>query len=364
MLYGGASVLIAAFSFAIWFATTQPPADSGPATTTDSTALQGIHANFRNDWREAYDTANVSKALGYWVGQQTTLDRIAKEFPSLSRRATSQSLDAEGRFGEGIAAIDKYYGERDAEWGRFRESIPEHLAPLLSAPMSEVEASAFLDEMDQRLKGAMPSPIRETILSFQSRFNARPDQEFVEGFRQELLTEGNPRAKGVQLMMQYPMSWVTKEPRRPNVAASLRSHGGHGEVTVLVLVLDMTADEIDEIKRLGMAGFVDSTDIEAAGGTFAGSGEMKVAGRAVPWAKYFKKEEVVDVHVKLVTWAFHLVQDDKYVTVQFVVGQGDMEPARLPSDVELLSRLSRYEPLFKHMLASLDFKDRYRRAPQ
>lgn len=341
---------------AIWISVAQPPPSSTLGIADDTAPPLAGNSNAHRDWRNAYSAANVVKTIGYWVGQQATLDRVAKEFPLLARRAIAQRFDMEAKYGEGIAAIDEFYGSRDAEWTRFREGIPNQLAPLLSAPMTEVEAAAFLDEVDQRLKGIIPSPIRETILSFQSRFNAYPDQEFVEGYRQELLTEGNPRAKGVQLMMQYPMSWVQTEPRRPNVAASLRSHGGHGEVTVLVLALDMTADEIDEIKRLGVAGLVDPTDIEASGGTFVGSGEMKVAGRAFPWVKYFKKEEAVDVHIKWVTWAFHLVQNDKYVTIQFIVGQGDMEPSRLPSDGELVSRLSRYEPLFKHMLASLDFK--------
>jgi hypothetical protein len=348
-------MLIAGLLVAVMMMSGQPEPPSVPrsATRVDSLSPQ-------SDWRATYSITSVSKTLGFWIGQQSSLDRIATEFPAQARRATVLKLDAESKFGAGIAAINDYYSGRFPEWAQLNDKIKEQLAPMLSAPITEVEATAFLDDVEARLKGTIPAPIIETLLAFQPRFVSRPGEEFTEGFRTELVTTDNPRAKGVQFMMQHPMSWVTKEPRRPNITFLVRSQGGSGEAMAMLLVKDLSAEELAELKDVGAAAFADPAIVQEMGALFVAAGQMKLAGQEVPWTQYVMAQEVADAHVKLFVWSFHFVRGDKYINLQFQVSASASDSALLPADHVLEKRFDTYEPLFRHMLVSVDFQDRYR----
>jgi len=348
-------MLIVGLLMAVMTMSGQPetPSVPRPATKVESPSPQ-------SDWRATYSITSVSKTPGFWIGQQSSLDRIATEFPAQARRATVLRLDAESKFGAGIAAINDYYSGRFPEWAQLNDKIKEQLAPMLSAPITEVEATAFLEEVEARLKGTIPSPILETLLAFQPRFVSRPSKEFTEGFRTELVTTDNARAKGVEFMMQHPMSWVPNEPRRPNIAFLIRSQGGSGEAMVMLLVKDLSAEVLAELKDVGAAALADPAIVQEMGALFVAAGQMTLAGQEVPWTQYVMAQEVADAHVKLFVWAFHFVRGDRYINLQFQVIAGVSDRALLPADHVLERRFDAYEPVFRHMLVSIDFQDRYR----
>lgn len=354
-------MLLAAFTVALWAALGQPDSlPQSPATAAQQPGTAAPANSDQADWRTSYSSTAIGKTLGFWIGQQSSLDRIAADFPSLAKRATVQKLEAESVFGSGIDAINRFYGEKYPDWPQLNDKIKEQLAPMLSAPITEAEARAFLDEVDGRFKGKIPAPILETLLSFQPRFSLRPAEEFTEGFRSDLLTSDNPRAKGVQLMLQHPMSWVIKEPRRPNIAVLLRSQGGTGEAMAMVLVKDLSADELKELDISGASAFADPAIVHEMGAVFVAAGQMKLGGQDAPWTQYLMNQEIAGAHVKLFVWAFHVVRNGKYVNLQFQVSAGAAEHAALPADHVLERRFDLYEPLFRQMLVSVDFKDRYR----
>jgi hypothetical protein len=223
--------LLLCLSVAICFST---PDDAAKPTPTVSSAAKVAHLN----WKQSYDILDASRTYGFWIAQQRSLNHIADSFPTLNRRARSVMLEMESTFGSGILAIEDNYPDARSEWRDLHDQVIQQTDSTLSKGFSESDAASFLDEVDKRLKGGLPNRIRETLLTFQPRFISNPSSEFKEGFRAELSTKGNARAKGVELMMQYPMSWSAAEPRRPNIATTIRSHGGSGDVLLMVLVKD------------------------------------------------------------------------------------------------------------------------------
>jgi hypothetical protein len=158
----------------------------------------------------------------------------------------------ESTFGSGAKAIDEYYSRQNSSWKAVEMQVTKQAEALASNGFSETDATLFLDEVDGRLKGAMPDRVRETMLSFQPRFVISPASEFKEGFRAELATKGNPRAKGVELILQYPMSWTIRTPRRPNIVTTIRSHGGSGDVSLMMLVKDLSKEALEEVTAVGV----------------------------------------------------------------------------------------------------------------
>jgi len=213
--------LLLCLSVAICFST---PDDAAKPTPTVSSAAKVAHLN----WKQSYDILDASRTYGFWIAQQRSLNHIADSFPTLNPRARSVMLEMESTFGSGILAIEDNYPDARSEWRDLHDQVIQQTDSTLSKGFSESDAASFLDEVDKRLKGGLPNRIRETLLTFQPRFISNPSSEFKEGFRAELSTKGNARAKGVELMMQYPMSWSAAEPRRPNIATTIRSHGGSG----------------------------------------------------------------------------------------------------------------------------------------
>ena len=71
---------------------------------------------------------------------------------------------------------------------------------LKSQRISQDIAVQFLDEVESRAKGKIPSPILETLLNYQ--FKERPANEFARGFKRIYRTKGHRKAKGLDLQIE------------------------------------------------------------------------------------------------------------------------------------------------------------------
>lgn len=116
-----------------------------------------------------------------------------------------------------------------------------------SQQISQDVAVQFLDEVESRAKGKIPSPMLETLLSYQ--FIERPFNELARGFKRIYRTKGHRKAKGLDLQIEYPKSWSKREGNRPNVIQFFGSNNGRGPAYALIMIRDMVKDAQGELTR-------------------------------------------------------------------------------------------------------------------
>ena len=200
----------------------------------------------------------LGNTLGFIVGQRIGLNRIRAEYPALSLRANKAQREFTLSFG--IAEKNIRNALRDILTDQYPEyiaSTERHLASTLMSQQTNLEtATQLLDEVEIRAKGQIPSPILETLLSYQ--FVDRPAQEFRRGFKITYRTREHPKAKGVDFQVEYPKSWSAREGKRPNVIQVFSSNNGRGPVYASVMTRDLlkeaqrrlTREQIAELKAV------------------------------------------------------------------------------------------------------------------
>lgn len=201
---------------------------------------------------------DLSKTFGFIMGQRFSLNRIKVEYPALSLRVKKAELEFKSSFG--IAETNIKKALRDILKEKYHEYIAsmekELESTLRSQQINQEIAVQFLDEVEARAKGQIPSPILETLLSYQ--FEDKPVDEFSRGFKAIYRTKGHPKAKGVDFQVEYPKSWSLREGKRPNLIQFFSSNNGRGPVYASIMTRDLvkeaqgklTREEITALKTL------------------------------------------------------------------------------------------------------------------
>lgn len=317
---------------------------------------------------------DLSKTLGFIMGQRFSLNRIKVEYPALSLRAKKAELEFKSSFGVAETNIkkalrvilkDKYH--------EYTASMEKQLeATLMSQQINQEIAVQFLDEVEARAKGQIPSPILETLLSYQ--FADNPVEEFNRGFKVIYRTKGHPKAKGVDFQVEHPKSWSLREGQRPNVIQFFSSNNGRGPVYALIMTRDLvkeaqgglTREEITALKtlegskELASEIFSDSSLIEMANGMGMTNVRDITTKRIVldrwPGAmlEFIGDQQRLDITMKMYTRIYIAIYKNYMLFLQCQV-------AKLPSDTEgdLKARVSKFAPLFHLVANSLVIQSQY-----
>jgi hypothetical protein len=137
---------------------------------------------------------DLSRTLGFIMGQQFSLNRIKVEYPALSLQAQKADFEFRSAFGTAEKNIQKAL--RDILKDKYSEYVTLMENQLESALMpqqiSKEIAMQFLDEVETRAKGEIPSEVLQTLLSYQ--FEDKPADEFKRGFKTIFRTKRHPKA--------------------------------------------------------------------------------------------------------------------------------------------------------------------------
>ena len=192
---------------------------------------------------------DLSKTLGFVVGQRFSLNRIKAEYPVLSLQVQKAELEFKSTFG--IAEKNIIKSLKDL----LKDKYPEYISALekqlestlKSQQITQDIAVQFLDEVESRAKGGIPSPMLETLLNYQ--FIERPVNEFVRGFKNTYRTKGHRKSKGIDLQFEYAKSWSKREGNRPNVIQFFSSNNGRGPAYALIMTQDIVKEAQGELTR-------------------------------------------------------------------------------------------------------------------
>jgi len=297
----------------------------------------------------------LSRVVGFIKGQRYSLNRIKTELPELALQAGKAESEFNLAFGAGEKKIlDAMREMLGASFPGYEKKLHEVLASkLASQPITRQLALDFIAQVESRARGELPSPVRETLLSYQ--FMGMPAEEFSRGYTGVFRTTGHPKAKGLDFQISYPASWKAAEGDRPNVVQKFMSRNGRGLEIIVLIVKDlplppgykMTERELismfveSELKRIAGSGFISGKPITLDGHR----GGMFVSDEAV---------QRLDVTLKIRTLQFVTVRRGKLIMVQCMVSTPPGEEATLQE------RFNRLEPLFRLVGNSFILQEQYR----
>ena len=316
---------------------------------------------------------DLSKTLGFIMGQRFSLNRIKNEYPLLSLQAQKAELEFKSTFGVAEKNINKSL--KDLLKDKYQEYIStldkELKDRVKSQQINQDIAINFLNEVESRANGEIPSPMLETLLNYQ--FEARPSDEFTRGFRYIYRTKGHSKSKGIDLQLEYVKSWSKREGNRPNVIQFFSSNNGRGPAYVSIMARDLveemqgelSIEEINAIKTL-------AGSKELALEIFSKSSLREIAdGMGTNVRNINEKQMVID------NWPGIMLEFtcDKnqldlsltmynrlYIAIykNYVIFLS-CQIAKLPGETDdaLKTKISRFEPLFRLMANSLVIQSQY-----
>jgi hypothetical protein len=317
---------------------------------------------------------DLSKTLGFVMGQRFSLNLIKVEHPELSLQVQKADLEFKSAFGTAEKNIQKALRDilKDG-YSEYVASMDNQLeSTLMSQQISKEIALKFIDEVESRAKGGIPSPMLQTLLSYQ--FEDRPADEFNRGFKTIYRTKGHPKAKGLDFQVEYPKSWSLREGNRPNVIQFFSSNNGRGPVYALIMTRDLVKETQGKLTRKEMAAlktpegsqelsselFSDSSLREMANGMGMTNVRAITTKRIVldGWPgtmlEFIGDQQRLDITITMYNRMYIAIYKNYMVFLQCQV-------AKLPDDTEdtLRNRISKYAPAFHLMANSLVIQSQY-----
>ncbi len=299
----------------------------------------------------------LSKTFGFIRGQDLMLKKVRQEFPDLSFAVIGAFLQFDSAFGKATIEIDKEMQTLLKEhYPKFLYDVQAQFeaANLNSKTMTYETALNFLAEVESRAKGKIPSPILETLLSFE--YKDIPSEEFSSGYTRAYSTVGHSKSKGLDLTFRYPMSWKAAEAERPNIIQKFTRGNADGLESFSVVVKDIplpdgyvfSQQELDDL-------FSDSElkNMLPSGGRFISGKPVIIDNHKGGVLLYDQTAQRLDVTKVLRIQGYATIVKDKMVLLQFMV------VARGADEHALQARFEKYEPLFRMIANSFIILNQY-----
>ncbi len=300
---------------------------------------------------------DLSKTLGFIMGQRFCLNLIKTEYPNLALQAQVVETEFETSFGNAEKNIKFAIQERlKEEYPEFLETLEKQGNALLSSLQLNQEVAAnVIAEVELRARGEIPSPVLETLLTYQ--FINWPIEEFTLGYNRVFRTKNHPKAKDVDFQIRYPISWRPEEGERPNIIQKFTSENGRGLEGFSLLVMDipiplgytLTEQDLDDL-------FV---EIELKGMT--PEGRKFISAKPIVLDKhkgamiiYDYTGHRVDITLTTRNLIFLTIYERKMIQIFCSV-------SALPGEEsELEERFNLFEPLFKMIANTFIIQEQYK----
>lgn len=229
----------------------------------------------------------LSRAYGYLLGQEYSLKRIAKLYPSLQAQVRSAELEFVTTYGsttkekltEAMAA-----GIGPDKIRQMTSRVESGIAQQVnSTPFTQQEGVNFIAEVHRRAKGEIESKVLPFLVA--ANYKARPASEYSANFLQKFKTQGHPKALGLNLKMNLPVSWVASEGERPHIVQKWQSMAGYGEQ---LITLDIR-NSGGKVSKQDIQDLIDTGELKTIappGATFIDGGAQTVENQPGFWMDY------------------------------------------------------------------------------
>jgi hypothetical protein len=167
-------------------------------------------------------------------------------------------------------------------------------------------------------------------------------------------TKGHPKAKGINLNIKRPKSWIALDGDRPNIVQKFQSEKGKGRelVTVLIKYLPSTPSQ-ETVRKLFSPDHLKKM-IPPGGKVFTANSTM-IDGEIAGISEYGLAIDVAGVVLKSRTIQINVIQKDILIQIDFSVNGGPDS-----SEKELAAQMDVFRPLFQWMGRSIVFPDKWK----
>jgi len=294
------------------------------------------------------DVRDMGHTIGFSMGQNLSLDEIARMYPVLAGACELAKREFTASFGGAVTAISRALEELySAKWNETKEQILKAIIDKSNfASLTEGQALEFIGAVRHRAKGDMEERALQTLLMWDPIHRAQPQSEFVR-YRQKFVINGEGKSRGIKLQIQYPSSWASLEAERPNILRKFISERGRGSqyATVLVKLLPPaerpTKREIEEI--FSASGI---RDLVPPGGNFISGKRISFDGLPGAVVTFTLTADRMGQQFKLRSLMYMTFYRDNIVTLHFSTKDDDMT-------------FMRFEPLFRLMANSTVILSQY-----
>ena len=171
---------------------------------------------------------DISKALGYYYGVELSNNLIQEKFRDLAQKSMMAQLKFSLAHEKSVDVMESEIASYlEVTRSEFREHvISKAFSQLGIESLSYAEASAFLNNFeDERIFGRheLYKEFVQILLSHNPDYKNYPIKEFLDDYRDILSSSNHPKGRGLDLTMEYPLSWSAQEGKRPNVLKLVRS---------------------------------------------------------------------------------------------------------------------------------------------
>lgn len=293
------------------------------------------------------------QSVAYVRAMEMTLDRIEERFPSLSVEVlAAESSWGYSPFARGansiIQDIRQNAGEAGEKLLRSLDDQSRAVIETFAAINSVREARQFIQLVDRRAKGGIEDPqVRASLLWNCPLYKGHEEDEVRDGYVVKEVT----KTAGLEVSIEWPMSWKVKASRNKDIVQKRTSHGGHGFITAVLQVNSVpvppgvTLEENDlyeDFTQESAEEMLTQADMSAKLISFK---KTKLNGRPVLWTTSKQEVEQLNTKLLMLSQCLYFFHHDKQVLFQFLV------PAANEADTD--SRIKRYEPLFLAIARSL-----------
>lgn|GEM_PF-1321276 len=168
---------------------------------------------------------DISRTYGYVTAQTLVAEKLKKKYPSKKHELNKAQIEFDLKFKSSIENMKKAFGK---EWNSYEKMMkPKLIEQVNTLNLDSSYKNGFANELIQRIKGNIESPVIETLLMFNPTYQKYPTKEFRDGFKKRLFSKDNPKAKGVDFHIDIPQSWKVKSGKRPNTLWLLSYQNGY-----------------------------------------------------------------------------------------------------------------------------------------
>lgn len=296
---------------------------------------------------------NMSQALGFWIGQQYSIDKLIEHFPQLRPQLILAKTNFDNKLGPAIKYMEQVLANQIPNWSQIRKEIVDTIVAQADFErLTYEEAQAYVTDVEKRTQGQIPSPLLETTLMFHPDYIRNPEREYLDGFTKEYRTDGTGKSRGVKIGIEYPGSWRAKEGRRPHVVQNIASQNGKGFESVMITIADDPDDLSEEDFLLLQA--EEMCESFAPGTRTIDYGTVRIAGKQAIWGEFDLITQRVGMEMEVHGLIFTFLHKGNFVIIMFDAASS---PAVAGGNAK--ERFDRYARLFQVMLNSVDFFGRY-----
>ena len=296
---------------------------------------------------------DISRTYGYYQGQLYSLNTIKKKYPKLSNDIFIARSEFDFSFSKSIKNIDTLMSKYDG-WKSIKKDIIKSIHTKLDlSNLTYQESIQFIQLVRQRAKGKIESSVLETLLMLNPEYEKYPEREFYDGFKKRYRCDDFKKSKGVDFLIDIPMSWASKKANRPNIVRKFISQNGHSVEMAMILVYNFPDGKYlstNDIK--GMVSQKEMQEALPANAILKDYGFMKLETLPGYWQRYSMTIQRVRKIMTIEMLAYTIFYGDKLIQIQFQVGDFHNK--------NLEKRFKKFESLFDSIINSFVLTNLYK----